>query len=132
MSDSNKKGSLLPVYLLMHFGIFIFTMSTVCAKLAAQYEMFSFHFFLFYGLDLFGAFLFAVIWQQVLKRMPLSVAYANKPVSLVWGLIWGALLFQEQIKWNMIVGAIVIFAGILIIGADNEGAGDGKAGDTDA
>lgn len=64
-------------------------------------------------------FVYALVWQQILKRMPLTVAYANRPVSLIWGMLWGSLIFQERITWNMILGAGVIFAGIcLVVTAD--------------
>ena len=62
---------------------------------------------------------YAVIWQQILKKLPLTVAYANKPVSLIWGMVWGTLIFKETITWNMILGAVIIFAGIyLVVTAD--------------
>lgn len=37
-----------------------------------------------------------LVWQQILHYLPLTFAYANKGVSLVWGMIWGALFFQEK------------------------------------
>ena len=58
---------------------------------------------------------YAIIWQQILKRMPLTVAYANKPVTLIWGIIWGKLIFDEKITWSMILGACIIFAGIYLV-----------------
>lgn len=68
---------------------------------------------------------YAIIWQQILKRMPLTVAYANRPVTLIWGIIWGALIFGEKVTWNMIAGAAVIFAGIyLVTGEDGEKGGE--------
>ena len=33
--------------------------------------------------------------EQILKHLPLTVAYANKPVSLIWGMIWGTFIFGE-------------------------------------
>ena len=50
-----------------------------------------------------------------MKRMPLTVAYANKPVTLIWGIIWGKLIFDEKITWSMILGACIIFAGIYLV-----------------
>ena len=43
--------------------------------------------------------IYAIGWQQVIKRMPLTTAYANKAVTLVWGLVWGLLLFHEQLNY---------------------------------
>ena len=55
--------------------------------------------------------------------MPLTVAYANRPVTLIWGIVWGALIFGEKITWNMIAGALVIFAGIYLVTGDNSEKG---------
>ena len=63
---------------------------------------------------------YAFVWQQILHYLPLTFAYANKGVSLVWGMIWGALFFQEKITWNMILGAAVIFFGIYLVVTSNE------------
>ena len=67
-----------------------------------------------------------IIWQQILKRMPLTVAYANKPVTLIWGIIWGALIFGEKITVNMLIGAAVIFAGIYLVTGETEEKGGEK------
>ena len=52
--------------------------------------------------------------------MPLTVAYANKPVSLIWGMVWGTLIFKEGITWKMILGAVIIFAGICLVVSEDE------------
>lgn len=57
---------------------------------------------------------YAIGWQQILKRMPLTVAFANKAITVVWGMLWGFLLFGEEITWQMVVGAIVVITGVVI------------------
>lgn len=101
-------------YLLLHISLLFSSLSGVCSKMASGYinHIFSLQFIFWFGLVFIIMFGYAVIWQQVLKRMPLTVAYANRPVTLIWGIIWGSLIFEEKITWNMIVGAVVIFAGI--------------------
>ncbi|MCD8383628.1 MAG: EamA family transporter [Clostridiales bacterium] len=114
--QSNRSHGFTPLLLLLlHAGLLVASFSGVFAKFAALEEWLSLPFFLYYGMDLVCMFVYAVIWQQVLKRMPLSVAYSNRPVSLVWGLIWGYLLFQEEVTWNKLLGAAVIFIGITIM-----------------
>ena len=56
----------------------------------------------------------------VLKHVPLTLAYANKPVSLVWGMVWGAIFFGEGIRFSMILGALIIFAGICLVVTSDE------------
>lgn len=116
-----KQKTPLWVLLLLHGGLLISSLSGVCSKKAALSEPFSMGFIFWYGLVLVSMFVYAVLWQQVLKRMDLTSAYANKPIGLVWGMVWGVLLFKETISVRMILGAIVIFAGIyLVVTSDNE------------
>lgn len=93
--------------------------------MASRYteNIFSVPFVFWFGLVFVIMFGYALIWQQILKRMPLTVAYANRPVTLIWGIIWGALIFEEKITWNMIAGAVVIFAGIWLVTGENETKG---------
>lgn len=94
--------------------------------MASRYteNIFSVPFVFWFGLVFVIMFGYALIWQQILKRMPLTVAYANRPVTLIWGIVWGALIFGEKITWNMIAGALVIFAGIWLVTGEEEKGGE--------
>ena len=71
-------------------------------------------FFFFYGLVIVILGVYALAWQQVIKRMPLTTAYANKAVTVVWGMVWGMLLFGESITPQKVLGAAVIVAGVVL------------------
>ncbi|MDD3277359.1 MAG: EamA family transporter [Lachnospiraceae bacterium] len=116
------KGQHTPWWILLalHISLLFSSLSGVCSKMAANQKLFSLPFLFYYGMVLVIMFGYAIVWQQILKRMPLTVAYANRPVSLVWGMIWGALIFSETITWNMILGAVVIFAGIYLVVTEHE------------
>ena len=58
---------------------------------------------------------YAIAWQQIIKHIPLTTAFCNKAVGIVWGIMWGALIFKEAIKWNMILGAVIVIAGVIIV-----------------
>lgn len=102
-------------YLLLHVALLIYALAGIFSKTAGGYELMSWDFILYYGAAMILLVIYAGVWQQVLKRMPLSVAFANKAVVIVWGMIFGTLIFREQIRWNMILGAAVIFAGIILV-----------------
>lgn len=121
-SNKSKKSSRTSVLVLLvlQISLLFSSLSGVCSKMAANQKMFSLPFFFYYGLVLVIMFGYAIVWQQILKRMPLTVAYANRPVSLIWGMVWGTLIFGETITWNMILGAAVIFAGIYMVVTDHE------------
>lgn len=107
-------------YVYLHIMLMIFSLGEVCSKLASQQEFLSFRFILFYGLLLLSLFLYAVCWQQVLKVMPLTTAYANKSVIIIWGMVWGAIIFNEVITLKMIIGALIIMAGVYLMVCEDE------------
>ncbi len=45
----------------------------------------------------------------------LVTAYANKAVTVLWGLIWGILIFGESITINKLVGVVIIVVGIVVV-----------------
>ena len=52
--------------------------------------------------------------------MSLTTAYANKAVLVIWGMVWGNLIFQEAISVQMILGAIIILVGVYLVVSENE------------
>ena len=107
---------------MLHVSLLFSSLSGVCSKMASGFteNVFSVSFLFWFGMVFVIMFGYAVIWQQILKRMPLTVAYANKPVGLICGMIWGSLIFGERITWRMIAGAAVIFAGIYLVVTSDE------------
>ena len=55
-----------------------------------------------------------------MKKLPLVTAYANKAITVVWGLLWGMLVFKEKITVFNVVGALVIIFGIYMVVAADE------------
>lgn len=102
-------------YIILYSAFIIYSLSTVSSKLAAGYPVFSLKFLLFYGFMLLFLGIYAVVWQQVLKQFDLGIAYANKAVVVVMGIIWGRLLFGEFITLNKIVGACFIICGVYLV-----------------
>lgn len=115
-----EKKTSWKVILCLHLLLFLYSIESACSKMAAKQELFSFKFFLFYGLVLFLLFFYALAWQRVLKYMPLTVAYANKGITIVWGMIWGAVLFNETITLKTIIGGVIILIGIYLVVTNNE------------
>ena len=121
MENKEKKiKSSVMTLIALHLALVLSSLSSVCSKMAAGQKFLSVRFLVYFGLVLVIMFVYAIVWQQILKRMPLTVAYANKPVGLIWGMIWGSLIFGERITWRMIAGAAVIFAGIYLVVTSDE------------
>lgn len=101
--------------LMLQAVFFIYSISSVVSKLASGRELFSLGFLLFYGLDILVLGIYALLWQQVIKRFELSVAYANKAVTLLWAFVWGLFLFHEQMTPFKAAGILLVMAGIFIL-----------------
>lgn len=99
---------------LLHIMLMIYSMSGICSKLAAGQKFLSMKFCLYYGLIILLLGFYAIGWQQIIKRMPLTAAFANKAVTVVWGIVWGFLFFNESITPGKIVGALMVVGGIVM------------------
>lgn len=96
----------------------LYSTTTVLSKYAARSGWFSTRFFLFLGLLVLALFAYAVIWQQLIKRMPLSTVYPFKGVVVIYNLVWALLLFGEQITPANVIGSVLILTGIFVVSRD--------------
>lgn len=109
----------------LHLMLMVYSMSGICSKKAAGVEFLSLEFCIYYGLIILLLGLYAVGWQQIIKRLPLTTAFANKAITVVWGLIWGLLFFHEKITFGKIAGVILVIAGVITyVYADREDTSD--------
>ena len=92
----------------------IYACTSVCTKLASKQAVMSWP----YVLWVIGAIVvlgvYAMLWQQVIRKMPISSAYMFKGTSLVFILLFSALLFGESITWTNIIGSVIIISGIVL------------------
>lgn len=102
-------------YILLHLILLLNSFAGICSKTAAGMTFLSFEWIMLYGILLLIMAVYAVLWQQILKKLPLNVAYANKAVSVIWGMLWGVLLFKETIALNNIIGAVIVIAGVILM-----------------
>lgn len=115
-----KKKIDIKSIILLEIAFFIYSLSSMFSKKAMFNAPNFTHTIIFYLLSLFMLGVYAIIWQQVLKRLDLSVAFANKGITIIWGILWGVLLFGEKITLGMIIGAIIVIVGIVIMMYDKE------------
>lgn len=99
--------------------IAIYTLAGVMGKIASQNEFLSLRFILFYCLEILILGVYAILWQQVIKRLDLSIAYANRAIALMWSLLWAVLFFQEVITVQNIIGGAIIIIGTMIVNYDH-------------
>lgn len=106
--------------LYLHLLLVIYSLSSILSKRAGLEQFLSWKFCLYYGgmIGILG--FYAIAWQQILRKLPLVTAYANKAVTVIWGLVWGALFFDEQITLPKILGCLIIMAGVYFVALDEE------------
>lgn len=112
------KKSFIKNIIILQVIILIYTLSTVTAKFASQKEFLSFKFIMLYGLEICILGVYAILWQQIIKKFEISVAYANRAMSLLWSIVWAIVFFGEQITLKNIIGVIIVIIGTIIVNSD--------------
>ena len=99
---------------------FLYACVSLFTKYASQQDFMSWNYMvgLIAAVGVMG--LYAVLWQQILKRIELSMAYMFKGTSLIFVMLLAYVFFDEQITWNNIVGAIIIISGIVLFAHSSE------------
>jgi len=105
-------------YTFMHASFLLYSFVGTVSKTAANQGMFTPYFFMYALLVLFILAVYALMWQQVLKRFSLAKAYPNKGVVVIWNLLWAVVFFKEVITISNIIGSAVIIIGIALVSAD--------------
>lgn len=107
-------------YAALQFMVAVYACSGIFSKLASRHSFLSLKFCLFYGLMILTLFVYAIGWQQVIKRVELTAAYSAKAAAVIWGLIWGTVIFHERITLPKLAGILLVFAGLIIYFTGNE------------
>ncbi len=118
-NDIKKQNNLI-WFVVLHIILFVMSFSGIYSKLASNEKLFSLKFVLFYSLVIVILGVYAVFWQQIIKHISLTTAFCNKAVGIVWGMIWGLVFFKETIKWNMVLGAIIVIFGVIVVVKSDE------------
>lgn len=105
--------------LALHGLLALYSVTNIASKLASGQDFLSPLFIVYYGLMMLILAVYAIGWQQIIKRMPLTTAYANKAVTVVWGIIFGTLFFDEKISAGKLLGAVLIIAGIVLFALED-------------
>ena len=110
-------------YIFLHLSVLMFSFTSVLTKMASnefnKNGIYGIGLYVFLFLMLLNCFVYAIVWQKVIKRFDLSIAYANKSVYLIWSQIWAVLIFHEVLTAANIIGLILVFIGVLVV-QDNE------------
>lgn len=98
--------------------VVIYSINTVIAKFVSEQSFLSFKFIVLYLLEFLVLGIYAVFWQQMIKRFELSIAYANKAMTLLWSLLWSVLIFGDSVTPAKVGGVLLVIAGTIILNSE--------------
>ena len=92
-------------YLQLHLNILLFSLYKCFFKSlpSIQYNKNGLHaplLYVFLFLMIANCGIYAIAWQQVIKKFSLSTAYANKSVYLLWSQIWAVAIFMNSFPYR--------------------------------
>lgn len=101
-------------FIILNMLLLVYSMSGILSKKAAGAVFLSLEFCLYYAgiIALLG--LYAIGWQQIIKHLPLTTAFANKAITIVWGILWSVLFFSERITIGKICGVLLVVSGVVL------------------
>lgn len=112
----------LNAFLLLHGTLLLYAVVSLLGKyagvnLAAQQTVPA---LIFLGLEFAALVVYAALWQQTLKRMPLSFAYSNKAVCTLWSCLFGLVFFGETLTWGKAAGIAIVLVGVWLVVSDHD------------
>lgn len=106
-------------FLLLHVTLLLYAVSALFGKLAGTADT-PVQTLGYMAVEFLCLLVYAFLWQQTLKRMPLSFAYTNKAVTILWTALFGLLLFRETITWGKAIGFAVVLLGVGVVATEHE------------
>lgn len=123
MATEQKKKVGIKMIILIQSMVFLYSLVSMLSKYASEvlqvHGLLSVPFILLFGAMVGCLGVYAILWQQVLKKVDLITAYVHKSTTLIWSLLWAATLFDETIAWNNIVGVLIVVFGVILVTQDD-------------
>ncbi len=107
--------------LLLQISVVVYSLSTVAANMASKHEFLSLGYILYFGLEFMILDVYEILWQQVIKKFQLSIAYSNKSMMLLWSMLWNFLIFSQGITPGKVAGVLLVMGGVIVM---NMGGGE--------
>ncbi len=120
MELKHPKPHLLKHIIALQFAIVIFSLTGVFLKFSAGYDFLSLGYLVLCAVAVFFSGVYAIVWQLLLKKIPLQLAYSTRSTTTIWNLIWASLIFSETVTVKMLIGSVFIIIGVIIMVSDHE------------
>ena len=129
-NNTQKGGSVgIISVLLIQLAVVVFTFSSICSKMAGAnagsitvsgitIHGLSFKGWLWMFAEVLCLGVYAVFWQQIIKKFDLSIAYANRAFAIFWTFLWSILFFHESVRPANVIGILLVFCGIMLVNSE--------------
>ena len=114
------KNEKVKYYLFLFIGVFVYSIATIFLKFASNKSFLTKEYIFNILMALLFLGIYAIIWQQILKYIQLSVALSFKPVALILNLFWSIYIFNESYDVKVFIGILLIICGIFIMVRNDE------------
>lgn len=104
--------------LLLQGAVVIYTFSGIMSKNVSANGDNPLKMLFFLGMEFVFLGVYAILWQQLIKRFELSVAYANRSMAVLWSMLWAVCFFGDRITVKNMAGVLLVAFGTLMINTD--------------
>lgn len=107
------------IFFVLQFMNILYSLNSVLIKIvSSRWEsdglfVFSTIFILIIAIIILG--IYALLWQKILSKVDLTVAYMCKGMIIFWGMLWAFVFFGEHISVLNMVGSVLIFLGTYMV-----------------
>jgi drug/metabolite transporter (DMT)-like permease len=108
------------IIILAIVAVFMESLTSPCLKLGGRYPFLSPGYIAWFCLAVAILGFYAVCWQLILEKLPLTTAYLRRGFSYILIFVWATLIFHEAITWKQILGIMVITLGMVISISDEK------------
>ena len=102
------------VYMLAILAIVFESLSSSVLKFSKDYAFLSPMYLFWFAVAVGIMGLYAIAWQLLLERVPLTTAYLRKGLTYVLIFVWARLFFHEEISVKQMIGMAIIIAGMIV------------------
>jgi len=126
----NENKLTMKTFIQLHILMVVFAINSLFSRLAAsrldRLEGIDFsdpnlwNFLIYLGLSFAFLGIYAIFFQQILKKVKLTVAFANRAIVIVWVLLLNMVLpipelGEASLSWGKFAGFALILLGIFLI-----------------
>ena len=101
-------------FLLLLVAFIVYSTTGVFSKLASGEAFLSKEYISYFVIVILTMGVYAVLWQLVLKIVPLAQAFLFKSMTVLFSLCFAYFIFSESVSLKNIIGAGFIIVGIII------------------